>query len=936
MAVPKPNLNKIWASIAAQGHVLDPDDWITNKFLKGWELEEPYYQHMNFVQQHFSSGLAYLNEQGVAEWDAETSYPVNGIVKGTDGNLYRAQVTNQNVDPVTDGTNKWALIAGGDVAVWGSGPTYNLHQYVKGPTNGNLYKAVAQNTGVNPETDNGAKWELVNTTVLVKQAVSGFYDFDNSIVASDPGQGSIRTNDAPAASTAVYVSAITNKGIDATSIIVTMGENDIIYAQDSANSANFVRYRVTGAAVDNGGWFTIPVEYVEGAGAVSKNTEILVRYAYGDGAGTGGGITTWDSGTEYASDDYVKGPTTGALFRSISASNIGNDPEGANNFWVKASLGGNGVPYYLDVPESESAIFRSNPSNNNSHDITVEDGRVEWDVPSGGLPGIDIVEHSVAGGSSNFAIRLGASFTDTEIGKGYVQAPYSFDIKYVSSLQPVRGDSNGNTIFFDNSVLGTDTDLLAKRHGLFKLSGYPYDGAKDSFLIGEDGPVPIVDSDGKFPDDSWVMEFQNIIFSVDEGKYGQKLNSMNGDAYALPGSPFTRPSPDWTNGPGYVNTATRGGASNSIYMQIIEPNEALSTLPDDPVYDVIVYKSTDDGMTWAESHRVVGSAGTSAEGGWFAVGDANIVILPYHVYYNDQGVTPSDMRVLITTDDGANWNDYLIASGPTPGGDSDYFSQGAAIFSGKIVQYALDFGQSNPTTAPRMVAFESTNSGVTWAESATTIFDNNPTFFLYDVAQGGGKTYLAGGTFDTLQVITTTDGTNYSIQSLSDPVTDQGRFGDNAYVAYNNVTGDVVVISQFIADSGDYYDNISYSFVSSDSGATWTKHPINLGAIKNVRCFGGKFYAVAGNQYLVSTDGISWERHGPSGNIYPINPSLSADSIPLAMSFTGLVKLDAFTEKFFGNERKEKPVVTGSTDTAKLASLIAALAEVNLIDDQTT
>ena len=67
----KPNFNRIWAATALPSDVVDPGD---TEFAEGWESEIPPYEFFNYLQQLFSSGLKYYNENGIAEWDSDTTY----------------------------------------------------------------------------------------------------------------------------------------------------------------------------------------------------------------------------------------------------------------------------------------------------------------------------------------------------------------------------------------------------------------------------------------------------------------------------------------------------------------------------------------------------------------------------------------------------------------------------------------------------------------------------------------------------------------------------------------------------------------------------------------------------------------------------------------------------------------------------------------------
>lgn len=106
MATQKPDLTRVWANGAPTGNVVDPDETTPGKVNAGWRAEVPPFEHFNYLQKWFSQGLAYNNEQGINEWDANTTYPVDALVKASDGNLYSSLTSNQGETPISN-TSAW-------------------------------------------------------------------------------------------------------------------------------------------------------------------------------------------------------------------------------------------------------------------------------------------------------------------------------------------------------------------------------------------------------------------------------------------------------------------------------------------------------------------------------------------------------------------------------------------------------------------------------------------------------------------------------------------------------------------------------------------------------------------------------------------------------------------------------------------------------------
>jgi len=87
MLIERPDLERIWASGAPVANVEDPDVTTPGKFDAGWVAEVPTYQNFNYLQRHFTRGLAYLAQKGVAEYNPDEDYYIGSIVN-ISGDLY--------------------------------------------------------------------------------------------------------------------------------------------------------------------------------------------------------------------------------------------------------------------------------------------------------------------------------------------------------------------------------------------------------------------------------------------------------------------------------------------------------------------------------------------------------------------------------------------------------------------------------------------------------------------------------------------------------------------------------------------------------------------------------------------------------------------------------------------------------------------------------
>lgn len=108
MAFTKPDLSRVWANGAVAADIEDPDVTTPGKVDAGWQIEIPTYQHFNFLQNWFSQGLAYFNENSHAEWDALSTYPIGSVIRGANPRTtFRALIQNTNVQPETDVGGNW-------------------------------------------------------------------------------------------------------------------------------------------------------------------------------------------------------------------------------------------------------------------------------------------------------------------------------------------------------------------------------------------------------------------------------------------------------------------------------------------------------------------------------------------------------------------------------------------------------------------------------------------------------------------------------------------------------------------------------------------------------------------------------------------------------------------------------------------------------------
>lgn len=92
----KPNLAQLWAET---GSLEAP---IPAKISQGWIAEIPPYETQNWWQNRTDQALQHIYQSGIAVWDSSTSYTANrSLVQSSDGQLWRAVVDNTGQNPLT-------------------------------------------------------------------------------------------------------------------------------------------------------------------------------------------------------------------------------------------------------------------------------------------------------------------------------------------------------------------------------------------------------------------------------------------------------------------------------------------------------------------------------------------------------------------------------------------------------------------------------------------------------------------------------------------------------------------------------------------------------------------------------------------------------------------------------------------------------------------
>lgn len=98
----KPSYSAIWAFSG------DKETLTSTIVNQGWVVGKPSYQRANAVENRQDQMLQHIDQHGIAVWSADTEYFANkSYVTGSNGEIYRAVADSTGVNPVGDTSNKW-------------------------------------------------------------------------------------------------------------------------------------------------------------------------------------------------------------------------------------------------------------------------------------------------------------------------------------------------------------------------------------------------------------------------------------------------------------------------------------------------------------------------------------------------------------------------------------------------------------------------------------------------------------------------------------------------------------------------------------------------------------------------------------------------------------------------------------------------------------
>lgn len=202
----------------------DINDNLNTDFLRGWGIvgvnDNPTKQDFNALAYTISNLVAYLYQQGVAEWNTDQEYLTNSYCTGSDGKLYRAKTgttvsPNQGNNPTTDSTN-WEDIEGKFVDLLNAQTIAGIKTFSSFP--------------ITPSTAPSSDYQVANKKYVDDNIVTGdFLDSNNLFQIqhqkpSGSNGGNIVTGENTLTLNTVVKNEITGASLSSNQIILPVGK----------------------------------------------------------------------------------------------------------------------------------------------------------------------------------------------------------------------------------------------------------------------------------------------------------------------------------------------------------------------------------------------------------------------------------------------------------------------------------------------------------------------------------------------------------------------------------------------------------------------------------------------------------------------------------------------------------------------------------------
>lgn len=149
------------------------------------------------------------------------------------------------------------------------------------PSGGSSGGSGAGTTGATGKTGATGSTGATGATGAAGASAGFLYNFSADNSATDPGNGFLKFNAAPASATAFYISKTDNTGKTIGSILAELGAitTGLINIVNATTPGNFAAFSVSGALTDNTTWDNIPVTFLAQTGTFNTGDGLLLFFS---------------------------------------------------------------------------------------------------------------------------------------------------------------------------------------------------------------------------------------------------------------------------------------------------------------------------------------------------------------------------------------------------------------------------------------------------------------------------------------------------------------------------------------------------------------------------------------------------------------------------------------------------------------------------------
>lgn len=133
----------------------------------------------------------------------------------------------------------------------------------------------------------------------------GIWRWKSAPQVGDPGSGKVAVDtDNPALATKLIIDILSDGNVDFSLLFSSLQVGDTVILFDRKSSGTNMRCTITGAPVNGGGYFELPISVISfGGSEPSSNTQVVVLFSVADSSDSGGSMTPAEIKIAYESND---------------------------------------------------------------------------------------------------------------------------------------------------------------------------------------------------------------------------------------------------------------------------------------------------------------------------------------------------------------------------------------------------------------------------------------------------------------------------------------------------------------------------------------------------------------------------------------------------------------------------------------------------------